>query len=96
MLHKIVQVYPTKDYTVYLYFIDGRIKLFNAKELISKGVFQKLQDIDLFMNSCTVLNDTLAWDINGNMNPYDCLDLDPEELFNSCQEIPDPCITHTA
>ena len=42
---------PTKDYMVYVYFSDGKIKLFNANELKNKGVFQALQDIDFFMNN---------------------------------------------
>ncbi|MDJ0306218.1 DUF2442 domain-containing protein [Dehalobacter sp.] len=60
MFHKVIQVVPTNDYKVYIYFVDGKIKLFDASEIIKKGVFQQLQNIELFINSCTVLNDTLA------------------------------------
>lgn len=90
MFYKVLQVVPTDDYKVYIYFEDGKIKLFNASELIKKGVFQQLQDIELFKNSCTVLNDTLAWDLSGKFDPYNCLDLDPEELYNSCPEVKEP------
>lgn len=90
MFHKVVQVVPTDDYKVYIYFADGKIKLFDASELIQKGVFQQLQNIDVFKNSCTVLNDTLAWDLSGEFDPYNCLDLDPEELYNSCAEVEEP------
>jgi len=93
MFHKVVQVLPTDDYKVYIYFSDGEIKLFNAKELVSKGVFKKPQDISLFKDACTVMNDnTLAWDISGNYDPSDCLNLDPEELYNSCPEVKEPDI----
>ena len=90
MFHKVVQVYPTEDYQVYVYFINGKIKLFDAKNLLTKGVFQQLQDIKLFIDACTVMNDTLAWDISGKHDPSDCLDLDPEELYNSCPEVQEP------
>ncbi|MCL6614996.1 MAG: DUF2442 domain-containing protein, partial [Firmicutes bacterium] len=63
MFHQIVQVYPTDDYKVYLYFSDGKIKLFDATELVTKGVFQELKDKEKFKETCTVLNDTLAWDL---------------------------------
>ena len=92
MFHKVLQVLPTDDYKIYIYFSDGRIKLFNARELVSKGVFKKLQNISLFKDACTVMNDTLAWDISGNYDPSDCLDLDPEELYNSCPEVKEPDI----
>ncbi len=71
MNYKVIQVIPTKDFKVYIYFIDGKIKLFDAKELIQKGVFKQLQDIDIFINTCTVLNDTLAWDLSGIMMQLD-------------------------
>lgn len=90
MFHKVLQVVPTDDFKVYIYFADGKIKLFDASELIKKGVFQQLQNLELFKNSCTVLNETLAWDIFGKFDPYNCLDLDPEELYNSCPEVQEP------
>jgi hypothetical protein len=39
MLHKVLQVVPTNNYKVYIYFADGKIKLFDASELIKKGSF---------------------------------------------------------
>ena len=40
-------------------------------------------DVDhVFMNSCTVLNDTLAWDIQGNRDTSACLDIDPDTLYD--------------
>jgi hypothetical protein len=87
---KVVQVVPTKDYTVYIYFDDGKIKLFDAKEIIKKGVFRKLQDINFFINRCTVLNNTLAWDLKGNYDPYECIDLDPVVLYDTCKDVKEP------
>jgi hypothetical protein len=92
MFHKVIQVYPTNDYQVYVYFSDGRIKLFDARALVTQGVFQPLQDITLFKNHCTVLNNTLAWDLTGKYDASNCLDLDPEELYNSCPDVDEPKI----
>jgi hypothetical protein len=92
MFHKVVQVYPTDDFKVYVYFADGKIKLYDATDLINKGIFTQLQDINKFKNNCTVMNDTLAWDISGKFDPSDCLDLDPEELYNSSPEVGEPNI----
>lgn len=90
MFQQVVQVLPTSDYKVYIYFADGKIKLFNAKELITKGVFRRLQDIDVFIGACTVLNNTLAWDVTGKHDPGNCLDLDPEMLYELCPEVEEP------
>jgi len=92
MFHKVLQVFPTDDYKVYLYFSDGKVRCFDGKDLIMKGIFKQLQDVNLFKDTCTVLNDTLAWDISGKLDPSDCLDLDPEELYKSCPEVTEPNI----
>ncbi|MGE5559130.1 MAG: DUF2442 domain-containing protein [Bacillota bacterium] len=86
MFHKVVQVLPTDAYKVYLYFADGKIKVFDAGSLVKEGIFRQLQDKTGFKDTCTVLNDTLAWDISGNLDPENC-HLDPEVLYNSCPEV---------
>mgnify|MGYP000897549253 FL=1 len=92
MFHKVVQVYPTDDYKVYIYFVDGKIKQFDAKDLVEKGIFKQLRDKKKFKEACTVINDTLAWDLSGKRDPYECLDLDPEELYENCPEVKEPNI----
>ena len=87
---RILQVYPTKNYTIYLYFNDGKVKLCNIKPFLEKGVFKKLQDFDFYLNRCTVINHTLAWDVIGNYDPYNCIDLDPEVLYQESIEVNDP------
>ncbi len=81
MFHNVVQVIPLKDYTVYVYFEDGKIVCYDAKKLLEKGAFSRLKDIDFFMSSCTVMNGTLAWDISGKYDPTNCLDIDPDMLY---------------
>ncbi|MDO4514182.1 MAG: DUF2442 domain-containing protein [Lachnospiraceae bacterium] len=39
------------------------------------------QDINIFMDTCTVLNDTLAWDVKQNRDNTSCLDIDPDTLY---------------
>ena len=47
---------------------------------LEDGIFRKLKDLQIFMNSCTILNGTLAWDISGDRNEYECIDIAPETL----------------
>ena len=49
--------------------------------MIEKEAFYVLKDINVFMDTCTVLNDTLAWDINKNRDNITCLDIDPDTLY---------------
>jgi hypothetical protein len=87
---EVIQVIPTDEYTVYVYFDDGSIKLYDAKEIIQKGVFQPLKDIQLFKDTCTVLNGTLAWDLDGTYDETSCLDIDPFTLYEDCPEVDEP------
>ena len=82
MFPKVVQVIPTKDYSIYVYFEDGKIVYYDMLPMIEKEVFQPLKNLDVFMNACTVMNDTLAWDIEGNRDNTACLDIDPDTLYS--------------
>lgn len=82
MFHSIVQVIPYEDYTVYVYFDDGKIVCYDAKGLLDKKVFEPLKNLDFFMGTCTILNDTLAWDVTGDRDTYRCIDVDPEMLYD--------------
>lgn len=82
MIPQIVQVYPTEDYKVYVYFEDGKIVCYDAVPLLDKDVFAPLCDKSFFIDRCTIINDTLAWDVTGDRNVCKCLDIDPETLYN--------------
>ena len=86
---EVVQVLPRPDYTVYIYFSDGKITVFDVKPLLDKGVFQALKDEDIYMDRCTIMNDTLAWDVEGTGDPYKCIDIDPDALY-ACEAVSDP------
>jgi hypothetical protein len=78
---EIVQVVPNDNYTVTVYFEDGKIVLYNVTPLLDKEVFLPLRNKDIFLNTCTILNDTLAWDIDGNRDASKCIDIDPDILY---------------
>lgn len=87
---KVVQVIPDDNYKVYMYFDDGAIKLYDASKLVTQGIFTPLQDINTFKRTCTVLNNTLAWDLEGTYNRKTCLDLDPIVLYDTSQDVDEP------
>lgn len=39
---------------------------YDAGAVLQGEVFAPLRDLDTFKKTCTVLNDTLAWDLEGN------------------------------
>ncbi|GAA0788413.1 DUF2442 domain-containing protein [Hathewaya limosa] len=87
---EVIQVIPTDDFKVYVYFDDGSIHLYDAKELILKGIFKVLQDINIFKEKCTVLNGTLAWSLDDSYDESTCLDIDPFVIYEDYPEISEP------
>ena len=78
---EIVQVVPFEDHTVVVYFADGKIVRYDVNPYLNQGVFRVLNDMEIFMKQCTILNDTLAWDIAGNRDEFQCIDIDPLTLY---------------
>jgi len=89
-MKKVVQVVPRDDFKVYVYFEDGKIKLYDMKNFIGKGVFAPLADIEIFKEKCTVMNYTLAFDLTGKRDEFDCLDIDPCSIYEYGIDIEDP------
>lgn len=87
---EVIQVIPTKDYKVYIYFDDGTIRLYDASKQITQGVFKQLQSDNLFIEACTVLNHTLAWTVDKSYSEETCLDLDPITLYKTCPIVNEP------
>jgi hypothetical protein len=87
---KVVQVFPQEDYTVYVYFVDGKVKQYDVRHLVGKGVFHRLKNKEFFIEHCTVLNHTLAWDISGTFDPYTCIDIDPVTIYENGITVSDP------
>lgn len=91
---KVLQAVAGKDFTLYLYFSDGSVRLYDAKPVLKLGgVFEPMRDADFFREHLTVLNDTAAWDINGDFDPCNCIDLDPIELYEESEVVADPLET---
>ena len=88
---KVLQAVAGEDFTIYLYFSDGSVRLYDAKPLLQQGgVFEPMRDPDYFSDRLTVLNDTAAWDVSSDMDPCNCIDLDPIELYETCPVVVDP------
>ncbi len=88
----VVQALAGENFTVYAYMRDGTVRLFDVKPLIDKGgVFEPLRDECFFRERLTVLNDTIAWDIIGNLSPADCIDIDPFVIAES-PSVSDPLL----
>lgn len=90
MIHQVIQVYPQKDFTVYVYFADGSIRLYDMSPFLGKGVFKAVSDPVVFIEKCTVMNHTLAWDLSGHRDETKCIDVDPETLFSDGKPVSDP------
>ena len=59
---EVVQAIPGQGRTVYAYFTDGTIRLYDAAGQIAQGgVFARLEDEGFFRDRLTVLNGTVAW-----------------------------------
>ncbi|MBR4501893.1 MAG: DUF2442 domain-containing protein [Clostridia bacterium] len=85
----IVQVVPHENYTVSVFFCDGKTVLYDVRPKLEQGVFQKLKDLSFFMERCTIMNDTLAWDLSGCRDETNCIDIDPDTLYG-LEVIDDP------
>lgn len=91
MIRSVVQVVARKDFKVFVYFDDGKIKLFDLAPLIKKGgVFSKISDMEYFLERCTVMNGTLAWDLSGTYDPTQCLDIDAESIYLNGVDVSEP------
>lgn len=86
----VVQVIPYEDYTVDVYFDDGKVVCCYAEKDLSASVFERIKEYRIFLERCMVLNGTLAWDIAGGRNVNECIDIDPiylHELKKSKEKI---------
>lgn len=90
----VIQAVAGPNQTVYAYFTDGSVRLFDAKPLIGRGgVFAALGDEEAFRDRLTVMNDTVAWDISGDRDPSKCIDLDPFSVYENSQIVDDPLVS---
>jgi hypothetical protein len=93
MMYQVVQVVPRQDYTIHVYFANGAVKKYGVGHLVGRGLFKALEDVDWYMERCTVLNGTVAWDRSGRFDPKECIDLDPDTLYEEGTDVADPLQT---
>ncbi|EEA91549.1 DUF2442 domain-containing protein [Collinsella stercoris] len=87
----VVQALAGDDFTVYAYFSDGSVRRADIKPLIEQGgVFAQLSDEDFFSSRLTVMNGAVAWDVAGNHDETSCVDLDPWNMYETCECVADP------
>ena len=61
---------------VYLYYDNGEIKVYDCSWILNEsGVFEKIKDKEIFKDTCTIMNNTLAFDISGKRDTYNCIDI---------------------
>lgn len=77
----VVQVVPLDNFHVQVFFDDGKIVEYDAIEDLQTELFESLRDIKVFKETCTVMNGTLAWDLFGNRDESNCIDIDPFTLY---------------
>jgi len=89
MKPKIYGVQPKDNRVVHVFFDDGFVRVYDANLLIKRGgIFQLLNDNVIFFERCTVMNGTLAWDVSGQRNPEECIDVCPDMIYESCPIVP--------
>lgn len=72
-MEHVTQVAPRDDFHLELTFDTGERKVFDVKPYLDKGVFRRLQDIQLFKQAY-VEGGTVCWPQN--------LDIAPETLYD--------------
>jgi len=90
---EVVQAVPGEGYSVYAYFSDGKITLYDVEPLLRRGgVFESLKDSSFFRERLTVMNDTVAWNLGDRHDPKNCIDIDPFEIYQA-ESVRDPLET---
>lgn len=82
---EIYQAVAGENFTVYAYVNDGSVRKVDIKPFLlgDCGIFEPLKDIETFKKSLTVIGNTIAWDLTGDRDEYQCIDIDPFYVFES-------------
>ncbi len=85
---KLFQVIPQDDFTVILFYDNGEIKRYDCNWIrLESGVFEQIKKLSRFKELCTIMNGTLAWDISEKRDPYNCIDLCPDTVYQESVKI---------
>lgn len=77
----VIKVMPLDNFHVHVTFGDGKVIDYDATVDLQTALFEPLKDIEVFKETCTIMNDTLAWDITGNRDNGNCIDIDLFTLY---------------
>jgi hypothetical protein len=77
-MNKVVAVKPEDDYQLVIKFDNGKIKRFDMKPYLDKGVFRELKNRDYFRN-VHIAFDTVQWEHEQDISP-DTLYIEGEEI----------------
>ncbi|MGL4731537.1 MAG: hypothetical protein ACRCW0_08130 [Clostridium sp.] len=70
------------NYKVRLYFNDGKVKVCDALEFIERNpLLEKFKNEQFCRERCCIINETMAFDIMGNKDEYNCYDIALEYLY---------------
>lgn len=75
---RVTKVIPQDDYSLLLEFTNGEVKKYEVRPLLTRGIFQRLQDLSLFRQARVVLG-TVEW-------PGD-IDICPDTLYEDAHLI---------
>ncbi|GAB6169546.1 hypothetical protein JCM1393_20060 [Clostridium carnis] len=87
---KIIEVIKVKaldNYHVIIKFKDGVVKDYDASTLLKLKSCQVLNDIEFFKRRCCIINGTLAGALTEPVDEYNCIDLDPREVYKNGVDI---------
>ena len=83
-------VKPAGGRKIDCYFSTGHVRRFNMTPLLKPDcgpVFRPLRDRKTFLETMTVMNGTLAFDVSRNRDERKCVDIDPETIFDTGEKI---------
>ena len=90
MIHEICMVKPATGRKIDCYFTTGHVRRFNMAPLLKPDcgpVFQPLRNRKTFLDTMTVINGTLAFDVAGGRNEYKCVDIGSETIVEQGEPV---------
>ena len=88
---KVLQAVAGEDFTIYLYFSDGSVRrVIQHRQPVTEiiRVAHRLEHSPQLQQGLCIIQ--AAWDVSGDMDPCNCIDLDPIELYETCPVVVDP------
>lgn len=82
-LRHVLYACPGENNRVYAFCSDGLWRIWDASRMLDMPIMKECiqKDPDFFRKSLTVINNTVAWDRTGDRDPYVCIDIDPDTIY---------------